>query len=91
MLEYSNYEINFRLYTEKMKAGKNDLLDYFRREIMNEIKKYPTTEKFCFENGIDKSVISRLLSGKQADFQTSTLDKIADALGKKIELRLMPR
>ena len=64
-------------------------LDAFRTQIKREIKKkYPTIERFCFENDIQKSILSRLFSGKQREFKIKTLVRIAKALNKNVEVRI---
>jgi len=66
-----------------------DALKEFRRQVADLInKKYPSVEKFCFEEDFQKSTLSRLLSGKREEFQIATLKKIAKALGKKVVIRL---
>ena len=67
----------------------SDPLDTLRTQIKREIgKEYPTVERFCFENDIQKSVLSRLLSGRQKEFKIKTLKRIAEALNKSVEIRL---
>ena len=51
-------------------------------------KRYPSVEKFCFEEDFHKSTLSRLLSGKRTEFQIATLMKIARVLGKRLVIRL---
>ena len=71
------------------KSKLSDPLDTFRTQIKREIKKeYPTIERFCFENDIQKSILSRLLSGKQREFKIKTLTRIAKALNKAVEIRV---
>ena len=66
-----------------------DPLAALRTQVQGQIeKKYPSVEKFCFEEDVHKSTLSRLLSGKRTEFQIATLKKIADALGKKLVIRL---
>ena len=64
-------------------------LESFRKQVHLEIEKqYVSVEKFCFENDIDKSILSRFLSGKQKDFKVRTLCRIAQGLDKTIEIKL---
>ena len=68
---------------------KGDSLKKFRKEVYSEItKQYPSIEKFCFENDISKSILSKLINGKQGGFELTTLDRIAKALHKSVEVRL---
>ncbi len=72
-----------------MQLGQKFLLENFRKQVYLAIKKqYPSVEKFCFENDIDKSILSRFLSGKQKDFKISTLHRIAQGLDKTVEIKL---
>jgi hypothetical protein len=48
---------------------------------------YRTVEEFCWDKGLNKATVSNFLRGKK-DFQLSTLVKLADALGKKLTIRL---
>jgi len=73
-----------------MQQGKkvHDPLETLRNQVRKEIEKnYPTIEQFCFENDISKSILSRLLSGKQKEFKLETLIRITEALGKNLEIR----
>jgi predicted transcriptional regulator len=71
------------------KKFKYDPLEPFRITSADLIKKrYKTVEEFCWEKNIPKSVLSRLLSGKQTEFHLETLTRIAKALGKKVVIRL---
>lgn len=66
-----------------------DPLGVFRTQAGGLIKKrYKTVEEFCWEKEIPKSVLSRLLSGKQTEFHLETLVRVARALGKKVTIRL---
>lgn len=68
---------------------KYDPLAEFREEIRSLIKKkHRTVEEFCWEKKISKSVISKLLSGKQLEFHLETLVRIGSALGKKISVKV---
>lgn len=60
-----------------------------RKQIRDLIdQKYPTIEKFAYENDLSKSTLSRFLNGERKEYSVVTLSKIARALGKKITLRL---
>lgn len=66
-----------------------DPLTALRRQASELIlKSYPSVERFCYEEGFQKSTLSRLLNGKRTEFQIATLQKIAKALGKKLVIRL---
>jgi|GEM_PF-1159610 len=66
-----------------------DPLETMRKQVNDLIRKnYPTIEKFCFEEDFQKSSLSRLLNGKRAEFRIATLKRIADALGKKLVIKL---
>jgi transcriptional regulator with XRE-family HTH domain len=66
-----------------------DPLAPMRHQVAAAIReKYPSVEKFCFEEGFTKSTLSRFLSGKRTEFQIATLQRIAAALGKKLVVRL---
>ncbi len=68
---------------------KNDPYRMFKLKLKKAIsKEYPTIEKFCFENDIHKSTISRLLSGKRTEFKIKTLQKIAKAIKKKLVINV---
>ncbi|MGE4106312.1 MAG: helix-turn-helix domain-containing protein [Bacteriovoracia bacterium] len=72
-----------------MQQKSYDPLASFRDQAMQLIqKKYPSVEKFCFEEDFHKSTLSRLLTGKRTEFQIATLKRIADALGKRLVVRL---
>ena len=72
-----------------MQPKKDDPLAQFRKQVDESIrKKYPTVEKFCFEEDFQKSSLSRLLNGKRTEFKIATLMKLAHALGKKLVIRL---
>ncbi len=72
-----------------MQLGQKYLPESFRKQVYLDIKKqYPSVERFCLENDIDKSILSRLLRGKQKDFRLSTLHRIAQGLDKAIEIKL---
>lgn len=72
-----------------MQQGKKCPLEEFKKQVHSEIKKqYSSIEKFCFENDIDKSILSRFLSGKQKDFKVETLKRIAYGLDKSLEIKM---
>ena len=71
-----------------MQHIKYDSLKTYRRQLEKEIAaKYPTVEKFCFENDLPKSTVSRLLKGR-THLRIETLQRIAKAVGRKVEIRL---
>lgn len=66
-----------------------DPLAILRKQIPELIReKYPSIERFCYEEGFQKSTLSRLISGKRTEFQIATLVRIAKALGKKIVVKI---
>ena len=72
-----------------MQLGRKCPLEFFRIQVLSEIRnQYPSIEKFCFENDIDKSILSRFLSRKQKDFKVQTLKRIAKGLNKSLEIKL---
>ena len=63
-------------------------MEEMRGQLRELIKRdYPTVEQFCWDNDLNKATVSNFLGGKK-DFQLSTLVKIADAVGKKLMIRL---
>ena len=50
-------------------------------------KNYPTVEQFCWDNDLNKATISNFLNDKK-DFRVSTLVQIANALDKKLVIKL---
>ena len=50
-------------------------------------KNYATVEQFCWDKGLSKATVSNFLNDKK-DFRVSTLIQIANALGKKLIIRL---
>ncbi|OFZ55757.1 MAG: hypothetical protein A2428_03675 [Bdellovibrionales bacterium RIFOXYC1_FULL_54_43] len=71
-----------------MQKKGNDPLEQMRTQVREAISKaYPTVEDFCWENELSKATLSNFLNDKK-DFQISTLIKIANALRKKLTIRL---
>jgi hypothetical protein len=65
-----------------------DPLELMREQIRDLISKdYKTVEAFCWAKDLNKATISNFLRDKK-DFQVSTLNKIAIAVGKKLTVRL---
>ena len=64
-------------------------LEYFIKQMRQEIeKKHGTTDKFCLEAEIDRSMIYRLFSGDKPDIKVSTLCRIAIGLKKRLVIEL---
>ena len=62
-----------------------DHLKKFRKKAHGAIlEDYPTIEKFCFENDLNKSTVCRFLRGETAAVET--LARIAEALGKTLDI-----
>jgi transcriptional regulator with XRE-family HTH domain len=60
-----------------------------RKQINQSIsEQYATVERFAFENDLSKSTLSRFLNGARKEYSVLTLAKIANALGKKLILKL---
>ena len=71
-----------------MRQYNKDTLEPMRSDVIKLIKaSYPTVEAFCWEKNLSKATVSNFLKGKK-DFQLSTLLKIAEALGKRLVIRL---
>lgn len=49
---------------------------------------WPSVERFCLENDLDKSLMSKFLNGKRTEFRIETLMKIAKALKKRLVVQL---
>ncbi len=61
-----------------------DALDTLRYKLKTYIdKNFETIEEFCWENEIAKSTISNFFA-KKYDFKVSTIEKVANAMGKKL-------
>lgn len=70
-----------------MKNIQKDALASLRKEVLTDIKKnYKSVEEFCWENNVNKATISNFLNNKK-DFRVSTLQKIAEALDKDLDIR----
>lgn len=68
--------------------NKNDSLEQMRGQVKKAIDaRYKTVEEFCWENDLNKATISNFLNNKK-DFQVSTLEKIAQGLGKKLTIKI---
>ncbi len=66
---------------------RKDSLSELRLQLYAHIKKnYPSTESFCKRNRLNSATISNFLLGKK-DFQVSTLDKIAKAINKTLQIK----
>lgn len=67
----------------------DDPLSSMRKQVKAKIfERYPTVEQFCWDKDLNKATVSNFLRGKK-DFQVSTLVKIANALGLKLQIRLV--
>ena len=68
-----------------MEKDSRDYFKKFRGKAHKRIlSQYPTIEKFCFENDLNKSTVCRFLRGETAAVET--LAKIAEALGKGLDI-----
>jgi len=74
---------------------KNDPYERLRKQLkalldkkIGKGKKYTTLEKFCWNYDIQKSSLSRFLSGAHKDYKFSNLVKIAKACGKKLVIKI---
>ena len=72
-----------------MKASsKHRSLSLMRKQVHEHIKRnYKTVEQFCWDKDLNKATVSNFLNDKK-DFQTSTLEKLAKATGKKLSISL---
>lgn len=71
-----------------MKHAKVRALATLRNQVKEEIlKSYSTTEQFCWDNELNKATLSNFLNDKK-DFRVSTLVQIANALGKRLVIRI---
>lgn len=60
-----------------------------RREIKELIsREYQSIDAFHRATGVNKSTLSRILSGDRNDCMVSTLGQIATGLGKRLTIRL---
>ena len=65
-----------------------DALLNLRKQVIELInQRYKTVEEFCWDKGLSKATLSNFLNNKK-DFQISTLRKIAEALGKSLNIHL---
>lgn len=70
------------------KVHKAESLDNFRKQLKKHIEtEYNSVEEFCYANDIGKSTISNFLNGNR-DSQVSTLEKIAQAMGKTLQITI---
>lgn len=71
-----------------VKDSEDSTLKAMRKQVKDLIEsRYPTVEAFCWDKDLNKATVSNFLHGKK-DFQVSTLNKIAKALGKRLVIRL---
>ncbi|GJL79165.1 MAG: hypothetical protein NPINA01_21540 [Nitrospinaceae bacterium] len=69
------------------KKATKTVLDEARNQLRVYIEKnYETVEQFCWDKDLNKATVSNFLNEKK-DFQVSTLEKIAKAMGKKLSIR----
>jgi DNA-binding Xre family transcriptional regulator len=50
-------------------------------------EKYKSLDEFQRQTGVNKSTLSRLITGERTDCMLSTLGQIAKALGKKMSVK----
>lgn len=72
----------------KKRPGYDPLSDLRTQVKELALKKHRTLEKFCYEEDIQKSTVSRLVNGQRTEFRIETLMKVAAALGKKLVIRI---
>lgn len=71
-----------------MKEKRQDPLGTLRTQIQELImESYPTVEQFCWDKDVPKSTVSNFLNADR-DPRFSTIENLAQALGKKIVIRL---
>jgi sugar diacid utilization regulator len=71
-----------------MQKANTDPLASMRKQVKEMIlESYSTVEQFCWDKKLNKATVSNFLRSKK-DFQISTLRKIANALGKRLTIRL---
>lgn len=71
-----------------MKEKRQDPLGTLRTQIQELItESYPTVEQFCWDKDVAKSTVSNFLNADR-DPRFSTIEKLAEALGKKVVIRL---
>lgn len=71
-----------------MRRRNEDTLEPLRKALQSRIAAdYASVEDFCWDKNLNKATISNFLNDRK-DFQLSTLRKIAEALGKRLEIRL---
>ena len=70
--------------------NKDDPLRELRKQVDTLVNEnYRSYDEFCLnEADIPKSTLSRLLRGERTEFRFDTLQKIANALKKKLVIRL---
>ena len=72
-------------------AKKHDSLGNLREQVKKYIgANYDSVEDFCWKKGLNKATVSNFLNAKK-DFQVSTLQKIADAMGRRLVIQVKKR
>lgn len=66
--------------------------DYLSSALRREIRKmifeqFQSLDEFQRQTGVNKSTLSRIITGERTDCMLSTLGQIAKALGKKIQVK----
>ena len=76
---------------QRKKKYTSDPLKELRRQVRALIvESYPSVDRFCLQEGFEKSTISRFLNPKsgRTEYKIHTLNKIARRLGKSLVIRL---
>ena len=79
------------LMMQRRKKYTNDPLKELRKQVRAEIvESYPSVDRFCLQQGFEKSTMSRFLNPKsgRTEYKIYTLDKLARRLGKRLIIRL---
>jgi hypothetical protein len=67
---------------------KEDSLEEIRSQVKAFIERnYKTVEEFCWDKDLNKATVSNFLRAKK-DFQVSTLQSLAEAVGADLIIRL---
>ena len=76
---------------QQKKKYKSDPLKELRRQVRELIaESYPSVDRFCLQQGFEKSTMSRFLNPKsgRTEYKIHTLDKLVRRLGKRLFIRL---
>jgi len=71
-----------------VKKKNADPLAKMRNQLEKRIfEEFTTVEQFCWDKDLNKATISNFLNDKK-DFRVSTLRQIAEAIGRKLVIRM---